>query len=132
MRPAQNDVVWSRGQAVRKAAYDAYKRSPQWFARRQRWAEEWRRRANALWDGAAPQCAVCGRLWTLRDADLHHVTYDRLGAERFDDLVPLCRPHHEALHHIYDSVPVWRTLGRSKATFGIIAALKGSLERSGV
>lgn len=131
VRPNRNDVVWSRGQAIRKAGYDAYMRSPQWSARRRRWTEEWQRRAAVHRHSAAPQCAVCGRLWTLRDGDLHHATYDRLGAEDFEDLVPLCRPHHEALHQMYDSAPLWRTLGRSQATFGIIGALKGNLQRSG-
>jgi 5-methylcytosine-specific restriction endonuclease McrA len=35
-------------------------------------------------------CAVTGV-----GLDLHHVTYDRLGCERDDDLLVLCRPCHK-------------------------------------
>jgi hypothetical protein len=40
------------------------------------------------------QCAVC---WDPH-VDLHHKTYRRLGEELLDDLVPLCRDHHDELH----------------------------------
>lgn len=124
MRPARNAVVWSRGRAIRREGYEAYKRSPRWLARRRLWAEEWSRRAATSRGGAAPQCLVCGRLWTLRDGDLHHVTYERLGAETFEDLVALCRPHHEALHQLFDASAEWRRLGRLQATYGIIGVLQ--------
>ncbi|GAA1835965.1 hypothetical protein GCM10009795_096440 [Nocardioides hankookensis] len=127
MRPGRNDVVWSRGRAIRRAGYQAYMQSPQWFARRRWWFEEWVSRTQGvrrLQDSAAPVCLVCGRLWTLREGDLHHVTYDRLGAEAFEDLVPLCRTHHEALHDLYDASPLWRRTGRVQATYGIIGVLK--------
>lgn len=39
-------------------------------------------------------CLVCGD----KDVDLHHQTYERLGRERFEDVVPLCRTHHEMVH----------------------------------
>lgn len=32
--------------------------------------------------------------------ELHHLTYDRLGAERLKDVIPLCREHHEQVHEI--------------------------------
>lgn len=119
MRPARNDVVWSRGRAIRRAGYEAYMRSPQWFARRRRWLGEWRARHNG-----APTCRVCGRLWSLGSGDLHHATYERLGAELYEDLIPLCRAHHEDLHRLYDASAEWRKLGRTQATSGIIAVLR--------
>ncbi len=124
MRPARTDITLSRGRMIRRAEYEAYMRSPQWFARRSRWVKEWQSHAAIKYDGAAPQCLVCARLWTLRDGDLHHVTYERLGTELFEDLVSLCRPHHEALHQLYDASPDWRRLGRAQATYGIIGVLK--------
>ena len=44
-------------------------------------------------------CAVCA---TPR-YELHHRTYERLGAEHVSDLVALCRTHHEGLHRAYKS-----------------------------
>jgi hypothetical protein len=68
-------------------------------------------------------CAICGRPWTLKDGDLHHRSYARLGQERFEDLVPLDRVCHEALHQLWDRSPAWRALGREHATAGLIAIL---------
>jgi hypothetical protein len=98
---------------------EAYLKSPQWFARRQQWVVEWHRRCSA-----PASCQVCGRPWTFRTGDLHHAAYSRPGAELFDDLVPLCKPHHAALHQLYDTTSAWRRLGRRRATFGIIAVLR--------
>ena len=39
-------------------------------------------------------CLVC----RAPNVDLHHRSYKRLGHERCDDLVALCREHHEQLH----------------------------------
>lgn len=55
------------------------------------WAEaKGRYRAS----GKLQSCLVC----RAPNVDLHHRTYGRLGAERLDDLVALCREHHEQLH----------------------------------
>lgn len=45
------------------------------------------------------RCLVCnaGR------PQLHHITYKRLGCERFADVVPLCRGHHVAVHEWLDA-----------------------------
>jgi hypothetical protein len=40
------------------------------------------------------ECLVC----FSPNVDLHHKTYKRLGAERTQDLIPLCRHHHDELH----------------------------------
>jgi len=71
-------------------------------------------------------CAACGTPWTLRD-DLHHATYERLGAEAHDDLVPMCRACHEALHFILERSRSWLALPRPVATWGIIARLRAAL-----
>ena len=44
--------------------------------------------------GRPQSCVVC----RAPNVDLHHRTYLRLGEERLDDLVPLCRLHHDRLH----------------------------------
>ncbi len=66
------------------ATYGEYLASPHWLAFRERY------RAS----GASMKCAVCG----VGRIQLHHHTYERLGAESLEDVTPLCRPHHEAVH----------------------------------
>lgn len=127
MRPARADVPWSRGRVRRRRQYGSYITSPAWYRRREEWVAEWHATNKARPAGerqSGPACLVCDRPWTERTGDLHHVTYDRLGAELFADLVPLCREHHTALHDLYDRSPAWRRLGRRAATHGIIAALR--------
>jgi hypothetical protein len=88
---------------------------------------EWRRRWYAQWlahYGREPVCAVCANVWTVTNGDLHHRSYDRLGAEGWADVSPLCRRCHDCLHVIYESNPLWRRLGRARATDLIIAELR--------
>lgn len=63
--------------------YDAYLRSPAWRDVRERY------RASDL-----PQVCMCGDT----KVDLHHTTYDHVGRERLEDLVPLCRACHVQAH----------------------------------
>jgi hypothetical protein len=46
------------------------------------------RRHREVFPGAG--CFVCGR----HDYQLHHLRYDNLGQETWDELVPLCPDHH--------------------------------------
>jgi len=47
-------------------------------------------------------CFICGR----RDYQLHHLRYDNLGQEEWDELVPLCPDHHyEIEKHIGKGYP---------------------------
>lgn len=119
MRDPRPGLDWSRGRVFRRDRYATYMDSAGWRARRQAWHAEWTTRY-----GCEPVCLVCGGQWTLRHGDLHHRNYDRLGHERFDDLVPLCRKHHAVLHELWDASPAWRRMGRSAATMGIIATLR--------
>ena len=47
-------------------------------------------------------CRVCH----APNVDLHHKTYARLGNEKLDDLIPLCRDHHDELHE--RGMDLWR------------------------
>jgi len=67
--------------------YTAYMASPAWAAFR-----------IAYYRTHARACAAC---CATRYVELHHVTYERLGAERADDVVPLCLSCHEHVHHAY-------------------------------
>lgn len=43
-------------------------------------------------------CYLCRKSnW---DVELHHRTYERLGKERLNDVIPVCRRHHEQLHNL--------------------------------
>ena len=69
----------------RSGAYDAYLVSDTWRARRKAWYAAWLTRC-----GTPPACLVCDQEWNLRSGHLHHLTYERLGHEDDEDLVPLC------------------------------------------
>lgn len=45
---------------------------------------------------ARGRCSACRR--KRRRLDVHHKTYERIGNERVEDLVALCRPCHEKAH----------------------------------
>ena len=54
--------------------------------------EGWKvRRAKALAEGGH-KCRICAATAAL---EVHHNTYERLGHERADDLIVLCRSCHE-------------------------------------
>jgi hypothetical protein len=108
----------SRRRAARRRDYAAYLASAQWQYRRRAWLEGYR-----LEHEADPICAVCGTPWTL-DEDLHHASYSNLGHERDQDLIPMDRAYHEALHQILDRSRAWRAMPRSAATAGIVAVLR--------
>lgn len=65
-------------------SYADYLASPIWL--------DFRRRYFA--SGFPKTCLVCNS----REVTLHHITYRRLGNEKFSDVLPLCWPHHEAVH----------------------------------
>lgn len=66
-------------------SYRDYLKSPHWYSFRARW---YRKMGN-------PPCSRCHRSHAL---ELHHRLYNRLGAERFSDVVGLCRSCHAATH----------------------------------
>lgn len=97
------------GMSLRRSGnpeYRGYLRSRAWGWRRQRWFRDCRAR------GAEPACQVCEvRLEDVGSLDLHHVSYDGVtkdnrgqwvASEADDDLMPLCRTHHNKLHQIID------------------------------
>lgn len=76
--------------AVRdNATYKAHMRSPEWRA--------FRREIVTARGGKCEICQAWGRL------DVHHLTYERLGCERPEDVLVVCRECHEALHGRFDA-----------------------------
>jgi len=62
-------------------------------------SDAWRRKRKAYWaSNLRKDCFVCG---CKRQAGfhLHHLTYERLGNERLEDLVPVCEPCHVMIHN---------------------------------
>lgn len=64
--------------------YNAYLRGEHWRYFKRRYLEATDRTT----------CAVC----KSAKIEFHHVTYARLGHEQFEDVVLLCRKHHQAVH----------------------------------
>jgi len=119
MRAPRSGSRWSAGRLLRRDQYAAYIESQDWYTRRVLWYAD-----HLCLTRSEPACAVCRRPWRLRDDDLHHASYERLGHEAHRDLIPMCREHHQALHDLWDASPSWQRLGRERATAGIISALR--------
>ncbi|HRO31608.1 hypothetical protein [Citricoccus sp.] len=109
-------------------SYRDYLRSPAWGFRRVRWFRDARAR------GAEPACPVCQL--TLDEAgslDLHHLRYDGVhrdpvtGAwkarEKDEDLMPMCRAHHEQLHASLDARKEYLGWDRRRATVLIVVRM---------
>ena len=128
MRDPRTGLTWSRSRLRRREAYASWMASRVWLSRRQAWREAW-----VAAHGTEPRCVACGGPWSLSHGDLHHRSYDRLGAERDCDLIPLDRACHDRLHRILESTPAWRRLGREHATDVIVARLRrDATSREGV
>jgi 5-methylcytosine-specific restriction endonuclease McrA len=94
-----------------RSAYTEYMQSPEWRSRRSLYFETHERR-----------CKACGDAGSIQ---LHHKTYARLGEERDQDLVALCRRCHLNLHREQkkSGVNLW------KATEDFIRKKKGRLKK---
>lgn len=57
-------------------------------------SDEWKNKRNLIMEYYNSVCQKCNSLAT----DVHHITYDNIFKEKFDDLVPLCRSCHEKEH----------------------------------
>jgi 5-methylcytosine-specific restriction endonuclease McrA len=68
-----------------------YLQSPHWQTTR------WLKRTQVLLEKGSVQCEDCGNKKNLQ---VHHETYERLGAERLADLKLLCDGCHKKRHKI--------------------------------
>lgn len=111
MTPQVRDpnAIAKPGSKAAKARYAAYLKSPHWKSVKARY-----------WASKRPKCCiVCGD----PNFELHHRTYQRVGRERLDDLMPLCRTHHAKAHTYIDSLtPKQRR--RKKATIKQLAYIR--------
>lgn len=65
-------------------------------------SREWYAKRNAVIERGGGNCERCRR---LPGVHVHHLTYERMGCERLDDLQLLCNPCHEFLHAKRDVDP---------------------------
>jgi 5-methylcytosine-specific restriction endonuclease McrA len=85
------DRQWSQhrprliiSQHDKRYRYDQYLGSQQW--------DLIRRQVRTKYKDTCQECFKAGKV------EIHHKTYERIGAEEIDDLVALCRSCHKALH----------------------------------
>ncbi|SEB30093.1 hypothetical protein [Arthrobacter woluwensis] len=115
-----------------RAPYAAYLRSQAWAWRRQRYFRDLRRK------GIEPCCMVCAVTLTENGTlDLHHLNYTGVvinpdgsfkAAEKDQDLIPLCRAHHEHLHRLLDTRDYYGW-DRGRASRAALLVLKRQLAR---
>lgn len=91
----QRRFLRNRLKALGFANYRRYLLSPQWADTRARYEAS----------GRPQKCMVCHD----PHYELHHRTYKHLGKERLDDLIPLCRDHHDQVHRQQE--PLWNGHG---------------------
>jgi len=76
--------LWKLGYST----YDAYLQSPHWLQFK-----------NYYYARYPRVCVLTG----LPATELHHIRYDHLGAETFEDVVPLCDAMHKLVHHVSET-----------------------------
>lgn len=83
--PRDKSEPWLALRHLGYPSYKAYLRSQYWV----RFRTEYYRRY-----GKRCQANMCDE----QAAHLHHATYERLGAERFSDVLAVCEWHHTMIH----------------------------------
>lgn len=112
-RRRKGSVQRTGGISERKKAYLAFINSPQWRTYRAAWWAEYDRRHPIR------TCYCCGRPQSQlkRSLELHHRTYERLGHEEYDDLVPVCGPKSVGGNGCHNWITrQWRQRGRTGMT----------------
>ena len=112
------DKKFSRGIHIRKidqepVVYADYMASDAWLNKR-----------LAYWKSDRPkECYICGKPWVgFVGMELHHRTYERLGDENLDDLVPVCPEHHALIteawkNKLYRGLTLWEVTDKVRARF---------------
>lgn len=108
-------------------SYRSYLASGAWRARKHRWFHDRRD------EGYEPACVICGlSLTELGALDLHHMNYAGVtehpdgtwsAREADEDLMPMCRHHHQLLHRAMDRHREYHGWDRGKATVVIAASM---------
>jgi 5-methylcytosine-specific restriction endonuclease McrA len=118
MRAPRNGVPWTIARLRRRAFYRWYIRSARWRDRREAFAREYEAQT-----GERVTCLICASAWSVHRDDVHHLSYDHLGDERFEELWALCRGCHDELHADLDRARQWRKIGWHQASVIIATRL---------
>jgi hypothetical protein len=76
-----------------KVNYYEYINSPAWSAKRTSFLASGHKRSR--------YCYTCRRPWQ-KGWHIHHLTYERLGEENFNDLTVICPICHEKIHDLHN------------------------------
>jgi hypothetical protein len=79
-----------RRKTAKRLAYTEYMNS-----------DAWRSKRNLLLT-LCPRCCACQ---SSKELQCHHLTYERFGAERLDDLMVLCKKCHKKSHVLWRTIP---------------------------
>lgn len=94
------------GQQIRKMGFRAsyIADDPEWYKEYLK-SEHWKKKQAEYRASSLPQeCLICGN----KKFEIHHRSYDRIGAELLSDFAPLCRTHHAKTHELVKKgVPLW-------------------------
>lgn len=89
--------TWYKARSIESARLEAVEQEA-WRARYEAHLDspEWREARRPVLARSGGRCEHCHEGPVEH---VHHVTYERLGAELPEDLLGLCRPCHHAVHH---------------------------------
>lgn len=62
--------------------------------------KHWTQKRISIFRRDNHKCQECGKTMDLRDANVHHLTYDHVGNELNEDLILLCPDCHKKIHGI--------------------------------
>lgn len=94
---AKQERTYKRGLRKKKKGARQHDRVPKQYKVYIK-SQHWQNRKNRYYQANGRRCAVCNSAHFI---DLHHRVYGNYGSERDEDLVPLCKKHHEAFHQRY-------------------------------
>jgi 5-methylcytosine-specific restriction endonuclease McrA len=66
--------------------------------RQRKYGTAWRKRSAEILDQRGSRCEVCGDSGADVGIRVHHLTYERFGAELDSDLLVVCRSCHSRIH----------------------------------
>ena len=78
-------------------------------------SDKWKEKKRDLKKTEIQMCWVCG---SIKNLNVHHLTYDRITREEKGDLIYLCSHHHLVFHKMKKGM-------RSKSDFEILRNLSG-------
>lgn len=78
----------------------------------------WRQKRRLARLRAHGKCQRCGERLVKKEVHTHHLTYDRIGRERPEDLQVVCKGCHEFIHGIRELDPA--TLEERIREYGIV------------